>query len=75
VNYSYEIPLFVVIFAGILGGLVLGFVWEWIREAKERSAATRQRRELALMKAEVQRLKDKANEGKDEVLALLDKAS
>lgn len=75
VNYSYEVPLFAVIFASILAGLVLGFVWEWIREAKERAAATRQRREMALLKAENQRLKDKHNEGKDEVLALLDKAS
>ena len=43
-NFSYQVPLFVVIFAGILGGLVLGFVWEWIREAKERAAAARQAR-------------------------------
>lgn len=74
-NVSYEIPLFVVIFAGILGGLVLGFVWEWIREAKERAAAARQRREMDRMRAEIKRLKDKDDEGKDEVLALLDKAS
>ena len=74
-NVSYEVPLFVVIFAGILGGLVLGFVWEWIREAKERAAASRQRREMDRMRAEIKRLKSSGDEGKDEVLALLDKAS
>ena len=74
-NFSYEVPLFVVIFAGSLGGRVRGSVWEWIREAKERAAATRQRREMALLKAEIQRLNDKNDEGKDEVLALLEKAS
>ena len=74
-NLSYEEPLFEVIFAGILGGLVLGFVWEWIREAKERAAAARQAREMERMKAELKRLKTQGSEPQDEVLALLDKAS
>ncbi|MEO0751929.1 MAG: DUF1049 domain-containing protein [Pseudomonadota bacterium] len=74
-NVSYDVPLFVVIFAGILGGLVLGFIWEWIREASERAAAARQKREMERMKAEIKRLKANGDDGKDEVLALLDKAS
>lgn len=74
-NPSYEVPLFIVIFGGILAGLVIGFVWEWIREAKERAEATRLRRELAALRAEVKSLKGEKNEGKDEVLALLDEAS
>ncbi|MEM6589081.1 MAG: DUF1049 domain-containing protein [Pseudomonadota bacterium] len=75
VNLVQQVPLFVVIFAGILGGLVLGFVWEWIREAKERAAAARTAREMERMRAEIKRLKTQGNEGQDEVLALLDKAS
>lgn len=75
VNYSYDIPLFAVIFAGILGGLVIGFVWEWIREGKERAQAARQTREVGRLKAEVKRLKGEKHEGKDEVLALLEEAS
>ncbi|MEM7597006.1 MAG: lipopolysaccharide assembly protein LapA domain-containing protein [Pseudomonadota bacterium] len=74
-NLTYDVPLFVVIFAGILGGLVLGFVWEWIREARERAEAARTRREMERMKAEIKRLKAKGSEPQDEVLALLDKAS
>ncbi|HAV08869.1 MAG TPA: DUF1049 domain-containing protein, partial [Rhodobacteraceae bacterium] len=28
-NPSIELPLFLVIFGGILAGLLIGFVWEW----------------------------------------------
>ncbi|WP_428514990.1 lipopolysaccharide assembly protein LapA domain-containing protein [Roseovarius sp.] len=74
-NPSYQIPLFIVMFGGILAGLVIGFIWEWIREAKERAAAARQAREMAALRAEVRRLKGERNKDQDEVLALLDEAS
>ncbi|SEK43523.1 LapA family protein [Roseovarius nanhaiticus] len=71
-NPAHEVPLFVVIFGAILAGLVLGFIWEWIREAGERAAAARQAREMQRLRAEIKRLKAEKHEGKDEVLALLD---
>lgn len=74
-NPSYEVPLFIVIFGGVLAGLVIGFIWEWIREAGERAAAARQAREMERLKAEVKRLKGEKHQGKDEVLALLEEAS
>lgn len=74
-NPSYQMPLFVVIFGGILAGLIVGFIWEWIREAGERAAAARQAREMASLRAEIARLKGEKHEGKDEVLALLEEAS
>ncbi|MCZ0813662.1 MAG: LapA family protein [Pseudomonadota bacterium] len=74
-NPSHEVPLFVVIYGGIVAGLVIGFIWEWIREHGERVAAARQARELRALRAEVRRLKGEKHEGKDEVLALLDEAS
>ncbi|WP_138934590.1 lipopolysaccharide assembly protein LapA domain-containing protein [Roseovarius arcticus] len=67
-----EVPLFVVIFGGILAGLILGFIWEWIREAGERAAAVRQAREMTRLRAEIKRLKAEKHEGSDEVIALLD---
>ncbi len=73
-NPTYDLPLFVVIFGGILAGLILGFIWEWIREAGERVAAARQARELASLRAELARLKKKDTRERDEVLALLDEA-
>ena len=75
VNPSYQLPLFLVMFGGILAGLVIGFIWEWIREAKERAAAARQAREMERLRAEVRRLKGERNKDQDEVLALLDQAS
>src|SRR5690554_1644397 len=69
---AHEVPLFVVIFGGILAGLILGFIWEWLREAGERAAAAKQGREMKRLRAEIQRLKAEKHGGKDEVLALLD---
>ena len=53
----------------------MGFVWEWIREHDQRAEAARTAREMRRLEREVKRLKGVQNEGKDEVLALLDKAS
>lgn len=74
-HYSISLPLFVVIFASIIAGLMIGFAWEWMREYKIRAAAGRAERELAQTKREVRRLKGKSEEDKDEVLALLEEAS
>ncbi|KZY47214.1 phosphoribosylanthranilate isomerase [Roseovarius sp. HI0049] len=74
-NPAYDMPLFLVMFGGVLAGLIIGFIWEWIREAGERAAAARQAREMERLKAEVKRLKGERHKGKDEVLALLDEAS
>lgn len=70
---SITLPLFVVIFAGIVAGLLLGFVWEWLREHKYRAEAASQRRENARLNREVAKIKTDKAEG-DDVLALLDEA-
>jgi len=36
-NRSIELPLFIVIFGGIVAGLLIGFVWEW-RELRRTKA-------------------------------------
>ena len=74
-NPAYRLPLFLVLFGGVAVGLVLGFVWEWIREAGERAQAARQAREMARMRAELRRLKGAGAKGQDDVLALLDEVS
>lgn len=71
-NLSIELPLFLVIFAGILAGLGIGFVWEWFREAKHRAAATQHRREAGRLEREVSRLKQQRAEPEDDVIALLE---
>jgi|TARA_B110000908_G_C10084557_1_gene371134 uncharacterized integral membrane protein len=75
VKPSIEMPLFIVILGSILTGLLVGFVWEWIREYGERAEAAKQAREMRRLQRELEKLKAEKNEGKDEVLALLDEAS
>ena len=69
---SVELPLFLVILGAVIVGLLVGFVWEWLREHRHRADAGRQRRENHKLEREVQSLKGRQNEGKDEVLALLE---
>ena len=71
---SVQLPLFIVIFGGIAAGVIIGYVWEWVREHKHRAAMRSEHREVVKLKSEVKQLKGQANEGKDEVLALLDDA-
>lgn len=71
-NLSVQLPLFVVILAGIIAGLLIGFVWEWLREHKHRSRARQNAREAGKLEREVKRLKGEKNKGKDEVLALIE---
>lgn len=75
VNYRVELPLFIIVFGGIIIGLFVGFVWEWVREHGHRANGARQAREVRRLEREVKRLKVEKHEGKDEVLALLDEAS
>jgi uncharacterized integral membrane protein len=75
IDYAISLPLFIVIFASIVAGLLIGFVWEWLREMKHRSGKARAERQLRETKREVRRLKKGDSRDKDEVLALLDEAS
>lgn len=74
-NPELQVPLFIVILGSIIAGLLVGFVWEWIREYGQRAEAARQAREMRRLEREVARLKGQKYEGQDEVLALLDQAS
>lgn len=69
---SLELPLFIVIFGGIVAGLLIGFIWEWTREYKIRAQASRSRRDVKALEKEVTRLKGEKYEQKDDVLALLE---
>ena len=66
-----QLPLFVVIFAGILAGLAIGFVWEWVREMKHRATASSKTREVRKLERELAVLKDQTALPGDDVLALL----
>ncbi|MEL6167631.1 MAG: LapA family protein [Pseudomonadota bacterium] len=68
---SISLPLFAVIFGGIVAGVLIGFVWEWLREYKFRSAASTERREKERLAREVRRLKGPEKGEEDEILALM----
>ena len=70
-----QLPLFVVIFIGVGAGLMIGFLWEWVREHRIRAQARAKSREVAALQREVDQLRGEAAEAKhdDDVLALLEK--
>jgi uncharacterized integral membrane protein len=71
--WQIELPLFMVIFGSIIAGLLIGFVWEWFREMKHRSTASRKTREVARLERELAVMKDSQSVPKDDILAILDK--
>ena len=71
---SLQIPVFVALFGGILLGLFVGFIWEWIREHQHRSTAQRN-------KNKIKELEDGISQSgnslvtQDDVLSILEKSS
>jgi putative membrane protein len=45
-NWSMQVPVFLVLFLGIVIGLFIGFIWEWLREYKHRRTASTKTREV-----------------------------
>ena len=74
-NPKISLPLFVIVLGGVGIGLAIGYVMEYLREAKHRREARVQRGEARKLSREVKKLKKQKNEGKDEVLALLEDAT
>lgn len=70
-SYAVTLPLFIILLAAILVGLLLGYLIEWIRERKHRREVSVKARELSRLESEVARMKKKTGDEDDEVLALL----
>lgn len=73
-DFAVQLPVFIAILAGVMIGLLLGFVWEWIREMRIRAEANQQKRENRALKGEVNALKKQVQTEGDDILALIDKA-
>lgn len=67
----FSIPIFVLFLCGVIFGLFVGFVWEWIREMKHRSASSRKSKELAKIENELSQLKRESGQNEDEIMLLL----
>lgn len=71
VPLSVDLPLFVVILLSAVGGIILGYLFEWLREHKHRRLAARKSQEARQLNREVSRLRQETNRPEDDVLALL----
>lgn len=67
-----QLPLFIVIFAGIAAGLLIGLLWEWVREYRQRAEGRAKSREVEALRREIATLKNKSVDKGDDVLALLE---
>ena len=74
-QWSVSVPVFLVFFAGIVAGLLIGFVWEWLREHKHRAAASENRAEVRKLSRELRKTQAERDKDKDEVLAILDQSA
>ena len=73
ISPDIELPLFIIIFTGVAAGLLIGFLWEWVRESRIRSDGRAKSREAEALKREVAELRaSKAKENGDDILALID---
>ena len=71
-SISINIPLFFVFFSVIFFGLIVGFVWEWLREHKFRVEANLNEKRLSRAETELSEMHAKDNK-RDDVLTLLEK--
>ena len=73
VQAQMDLPVFLLLFLGIVLGLLIGFVWEWLREHKHRRVASTKTRQVSKLERELAALKDQTALPDDDVLALLAK--
>ena len=71
-TWSANMPLFLVILLSLLVGMVLGLIWEWLRESHLRQESSRRAFELQKLEREVGGLRVTHAAPRDDVLAILD---
>lgn len=75
VRNEYTISLFFVVVATLILGIVVGFVWEWLREYRYRSEMRTHKREASRLSNEVAQMKGKTSDSQDDILAIVDNAN
>lgn len=71
-SWQVTFPAFLILLAAVLVGVLLGFVWEWVREHRYRVEAAHERRERERLEREVKKTAPSKTEKGDDVLALLE---
>lgn len=70
-SWQITMPVFIVLVIAMGAGVLLGFVWEWVREHKHRSEAASERRMRKDLEQQVKSTQPPKGE-KDEILALVE---
>ena len=70
-SWQVTFPAFVILLVAVLVGVLLGFVWEWVREHRFRAEAASERKERVRLEQEVKKVAPSKDKG-DDVLALLE---
>lgn len=71
-SWSLTMPAFIAFFVAIMFGVVVGLIWEWLREAGLRAESNRRASALARLEREVGHLRTTHAGPQDDVLAILD---
>jgi len=72
IQYGIQLPLFLVVLGGVVIGVLVGFVWEWLREHRYRAEAKTQKRNAQALEREVKTMKGPERNSQDEILAIVD---
>ncbi len=73
-SWALTMPAFVALFLAMVFGVLVGLVWEWLRESGLRAESGRRAQHLAELEREMGHLRKAHAAPKDEVLAILDEA-
>ena len=71
-DWQVQMPLFLVIILALLAGMILGLIWEWMRETAVRQESARRAHDLQVLEREVRGMRVTHHAPRDEVLAILD---
>ncbi len=73
VDGTLTLTVALIVATALIVGIIVGFVWEWLREHRFRAEAKTQRREAQRLNQEVAQMKG-GSDSQDDVLAILDQA-
>ena len=71
-QWALSMPVFLALFLAMVFGLLVGVVWEWLRESHLRAESSRRAQDLARLEREMGALRRDHGRPKDEVVAILD---
>ena len=71
-SWQVTLPAFLILLSAVLVGVLLGFVWEWVREHRFRAEAVAERKERERLEREIKKSAAPSEAKGDDVLALLE---